>query len=281
MENNAQYFMDFFGIRDMVDRTGLSETLPIDFNVPIPKDIRNISLMESISNRILELKADPRNKFLLWSGGIDSTLVFYALIEANIDFTILTNNNANLEYPMLFEQIESKVFPNVKELLIMEVTNLQPSTESLYITGEIGDQISGSVLFKKYKTDERYGCFRETIDQQIIDMTFNSVVSVTKKENMSTAEYLWALNFIFKYENVINRIALEVKEGVDFFHFYDSEDFQCWAINNYENNVIFNKWSEYKMPLKNIIYGYNKDKHYLNNKTKIESLKFSGIIQTN
>lgn len=278
MMSDLEYFCNFFGVDSIVDRTGLSKTLPINFTIPIPETIENCTLEEAIEKRLEELEKSTLDKYLLWSGGIDSTLAFYALISKNIDFTLITNKNSKLEYPKLHSEILDGKFPNVKEIKYISVDEIEPGEKTLFITGEIGDQISGSIVFKRYTPLERNSNYKNVVDRRIIDMTFDSVISLTKNPDMTTTEYIWALNFIYKYENVVERIKTNTKPGVEFFHFFDTPSFQSWAINNYKTNCKFDNWKEYKTALKTIIFNYNGDEHYFKNKTKVPSLKFSGIL---
>ena len=61
------------------------------------------------ATRILS-KLDNRTLNLMWSGGIDSTVVFWALIGTGHPFHIHFDNTAQIEHPELWERIHNNEF---------------------------------------------------------------------------------------------------------------------------------------------------------------------------
>jgi hypothetical protein len=54
--------------------------------------------------------------------------------------------------------------------------------------------------------------------------------------------------------------------------FYESDDIQIWTMLNNESTVWVKKFTDIKNPLKQVIYGFDRDKEYLENKVKFGSL---------
>jgi hypothetical protein len=63
------------------------------------------------------------------------------------------------------------------------------------------------------------------------------------------------------------------KEYMDkyFCHFYSTEEFQLWSMNNLDKRMK-DGWKTYKWVCKDIIYNFNHDAEYRDNKTKVGSL---------
>ncbi len=56
------------------------------------------------------------------------------------------------------------------------------------------------------------------------------------------------------------------------FHFFKTDDFQLWSMNNHENKIK-DTWTSYKFIAKEYIHQFFPDEDYLLNKEKEPSLK--------
>jgi hypothetical protein len=95
-------------------------------------------------------------------------------------------------------------------------------------------------------------------------------------------DFFWWLNFVFKWQNVYFRMLLRIhrehhghinRAFIDkyYHHFYSSASFQKWAMLNKDLKVK-NSWRSYKFLAKELIYDFNKDRDYFENKAKAGSL---------
>lgn len=269
-------FEEFFGATP-VDRTGILDgTIETNYTVEIPKlNGFNKNIETVISERANELLNTSKNIVLLWSGGIDSTLVFYALIEANIKFDIVYTRNSTKEYPKLANEIESGQFVNnIKSLHKWTETSNEYWDNKLVVTGEIGDQIVGTQMLCGYIREHKDMPYKDILKPEHCEPFNKSIDSLLGCTEHTTAEFLWALNFVFKYESVLSRIGkYKIKnDTTEYFHFYNSDDFQRWALSNYKTNVVFSKETEYKSISKQYIFSKNNDELYFKHKTKVGSL---------
>lgn len=280
--NDLDYFREFFSVKSVMDRTGLAETLPNEYTISIPSDTSvSVSLEECIADSINSIKELDKELILLWSGGIDSTLTFYALIDADVEFSVQLNGDSKIEHPVLFKKIVNGEFPQVTSVIRRSGSlSLSDSADICYITGEIGDQCCGSALMEKYSKEKREGSYKRFMNGRIVRMTKDSVVSLLGDQDFTTAEYLWALNFIFKYENVVNRLKVQ-GDDVNLYHFFNTDMFQIWAIQNYKTNASFEEWNDYKEAFKTYIYEQDGDEDYFINKTKVGSLKLTQLLKNN
>lgn len=279
MKNNySSSFLQYFGVYP-TDRTNslnmidwVDDKYLIDLNYKTDLDFESI-----INKRIEELK-DYDNLILFWSGGIDSTLVFYALINNNINFEIVISKNSKLEYPSLHNKILNKEFPNIKDIFYFENYVDKYVKDKIILTGECGDQLCGSVKFFEYTIDNLKDVYTKHVPDSIIEYFDSTCQLVLQNKDATLAEYLWALNFIFKYFNsvvrfpsVLNNLDLD-KNNTKLAHFFNTKDFQSWSIQNYKTNCSFDKFEDYKIEFKKYIFKSNNDLDYFTNKLKEPSL---------
>lgn len=271
----------FFNNVGMLDRTGTLESKGKTIIVKIPEVITNYTLEEVIELRvkyILEI-AKTRDIYLMWSGGIDSTLVFYALQKTGLNFKVIFNKASEKEYPNLAYKISNFEFDNVKPYVYISVDNFDKeilrNPNSLVITGELGDQMVGSDVNFKYTEEERQSPAIDFIPRDVYDIAIPSIVKIPGYDitKPTLSEFLWGFNFVFKYQSVYVRKIFKMglfplPPYANCIHFFNSEEFQCWAINNYKENAKLTGNKEYKIKYKEIIFNYNKDKNYFDNKRK-------------
>lgn len=264
-------------------------------------EYKNVSLEDAIQdsqNQLKQLIGD-KTPYLMLSGGIDSTLVFYALLQMDIPFTVASDSNAFMEYPYLFEKILKNEFNQVTLCRLKENSfkYLANNKKILFVTGEIGDQIMGSMVTLKFPYEERQMLLSEAININLFDK-----ISIIKypgnisedaveyfhcalewlnktKDTCTVSEFLWALNFIYKYTFVIYRLyafnMIQYGEDKNAYHFFDTEKFQQYAMSHYKVNCNFKRQREYKQEFKNWIYSQNNDEQYRTHKVKVPSLQVS------
>lgn len=281
--------------------------------VPIPPK-KGVTLKESIENALdqLEERAKGKHINLLWSGGIDSTLVFCALINRGIKFTVLMDGNSRQEYPLLYDRIVNGDYACDYKLFspkgLVDLLKLVEDKNNLFVTGEIGDQVTGSMITMRYPYEERNMLMKDVIEQDLFckpytipnthrycpilipnengthlaikhcEKTIYEFLG-TDESNTTLSEFLWALNFIFKYMLVmlrLHQVGLYFDgENKNTFHFFNTEMFQQWAMWNYKENCAYVKDTDYKMPFKEYIYEFTGDPIYRDTKLKEPSLKIS------
>lgn len=282
--------------------------------VPIPEK-KYVSFSECIDDAIAQLKerAEGKKVNLLWSGGIDSTLVFCALVKAGIKFTVLMDENSHQEYPFLFDKIVNKEYNCDYKMFshrgLADLLKMVEDKDNLFVTGEIGDQLTGSMITMRYTYEERSMLMKDVIEQDLFckPYTLESVMHKynpilipnengthlaikhcedtiyeflgTDESNTTLSEFLWALNFIFKYMLVmlrLHQVGLYFEgENKNTFHFFNTEKFQQWAMWNYKENCAYVRDTDYKMPFKDYIYEFTGDPIYRDTKLKVPSLKIS------
>lgn len=303
----------FTGVqRRTIDR--FKESYKSPYIIPIPKKA-DVTLEDAFNDSLEQLLEQSKGKkvCLLWSGGIDSTLVFCALVKSGIFFYVFMDNNSRNEYPMLYDKIINKEFNCDYRLFnergLVDLLSLKDDKDILFITGEIGDQLTGSMVTMRFTYEQRNMMMQEVIEKDlfmkpyekpeyknkykpILTGKMNGTESAikfceksiyeflgTNRKNTTLSEFLWALNFIFKYMLVLLRLH---QVGLYFagdrqntYHFYNTVKFQQWSMSHYKENCAYIKETDYKMPFKEYIYKFLGDDHYMNSKLKEPSLSIS------
>lgn len=217
--------------------------------------------------------------FLYWSGGLDSTAVFLLLREyvKKEQLTILYTKNSLIEYPHFFENNIANKFNSV----CFDVDKMSQTTEcfcklGIIITGEISDQLFGSVLFNHSTSDTlktKWDSFKNGIFLSIPNI--NEFVDKCPQKIDNLAELLWWFNYSLKYQCVQTRMLLDNKSSKlneNIFHFFDNEKFNDYAVSTSINLKMPNiDVKNYKYPLRKVIYNLSKDENYAFNKPKVAS----------
>ena len=238
---------------------------------------------------------------IMWSGGIDSTMVVvgfmrnYSLADLKGRIKIILSTEATFENPKFYKE---HILPNF-EFLNSEHTPWMFNGSIILVTGEFNDQLFGSDLIKFYLThqgaDELNSKFtRSRIfnhinhyikDDQVSNILIDAVVASSNNYGVKlekNSDFFWWYNFCFKWQTVHFRIyALTFPSQIPnitkqwdstyLYHFYQTEEFQLWSINNPQVRYI-DDWKNYKLEAKQSIYNFNKDFDYFKNKIKRPSL---------
>lgn len=258
-----------------VDRTGLMShcLYNSDPDHPVPDVGDPITLEECINQRCEELK-HLDNVILTWSGGIDSTLAFYALKAHGIPFKCTVDGNSQREYPKLYQEIVKGQHEGVTAIDLHEALVGDHKPVSNYVTGELGDQMCGTdKLLSMPHLPHRTRLATEQYKPCAFGEYYAAIEHVLGRDDLTVAEFAWALNFFFKFTDVRKRCTKYFNlEDSQTHHFFNSVSFQRWALQNYSKNVHFEKLTDYKEPYKKYIVDQNGDQNYYEKKIKVGSL---------
>jgi hypothetical protein len=241
--------------------------------------------------------------YVMWSGGIDSTTVLVAFMKSMTDHelknnlvVLLTqdsiNENPNFYYNHIRKRCRIMSSEGVLSLL---------NKKQIIVDGEHNDQLMGadsaitSLLAKDPNYDWNQPWTREKLVKfylhrgmtnldyvnRWVDL-FTSSASRAPCEVKSFYEYLWWINFNFKWQNVYFRMLLRadvsVRSFVDrdladnyVYHFFNNYDFQRWSMAN-PHLKVGKTWNTYKFTSKDYIYDYDKNAEYRDYKVKDRSL---------
>lgn len=288
----------------LVDRSNFTNC-PINYAIlkdsQFPFELYTSESYESIVNErcaeLLNLKQPLR---ILWSGGIDSTLILSSFLK-NYDVSFLKNH---IQVIMTYESIvENPTFykkfvaPNFNIIGGEILPYLISDNNGPVITGEHNDQLFGSdilrsflalmgkeTLNKKLSKDiiKDYYSIRGLNDKEF-EYWYENIVKSAESVNIKLevcSDFFWWFNFCFKWQSILLRIhtmtpkllAHNLKNTINnVIHFYCTKKFQQWSVSN-PNFRHFDKINRYKFHAKELIYNLDKDNNYLLNKLKNPSL---------
>ena len=167
-----------------VCRAGLLPTKK-DYEIisPVPEDTyTNMTFDEVVADsaQLCLDQAGDRNIHILWTGGIDSTVAFYALHRTGVPLTLHCDPQAYIEAPKIYDDILKGEYPNVT-LKLHEGHDLNEAVEheagvtlrkgiepfakdshNFFVTGECGDQMFGTGRVFLFDEETRNKSYKET-----------------------------------------------------------------------------------------------------------------------
>jgi hypothetical protein len=313
-------------ILPLVDRSGLIQmpydfAIYDDFKMPIPDNSFNLEYQDCCEKRareIIELSDKLQLPIkILWSGGIDSTLIIVTFIKllglnAAKDRIIILLSTSSIQENYNFYRNYVKDFKCESGYKIESLLD----GSSIVITGEYNDQIFGTELannMKKYfrgsynyndpydrdkwfdyivGKDNGPKIFQESFDspyQDLGELETNSWLDLIEytAENSglglsSMFDYWWWFNFNFKWQSIYFRLLIRADPEhriiitsefckKHLIYFFADQRFQQWAFHK-RNSYSLDRWQNFKLPAKQIIYEFDKNDDYFFNKLKKGSL---------
>lgn len=229
---------------------------------------------ECMDRKAIELHQLNSKIYLMWSGGIDSTGVLVSILKnwpkQDLErVTVLLSRESIAEAGGLYSTL---VFPNFKTLNSMTVNLEDLARDGYIVTGEPADQLLGFGQIKrmliKYGEDVIVGDWKKyaelyfaaetgkTVPASVILDNYIPLVDECPWKIKSYFEFLWWMNFSFKYQYTLTRfLSYGEWNNPKFFyskliHFYNTDEFNFWSINNVQA-YLFDK--DYKKLPKNYI----------------------------
>jgi len=289
----------------VVDRSGTIELPYRTENLyPFPEWRTFTDSFKDIAiRRVLEIEkdilSDPDTQpVLMYSGGIDSTLVASLIIQYCSkefkDRLLVILNEASIDEARDFYE------KHIKRNFRMASSNrFEQYLNNKYkvITGEFADNVFGSLTLKfsidffgsesiindPYQKYAHTYFNRKINDSKLTDWFIDQIEPLIKTcpyEIKTWNDYLWYMNFAMKWQAVEFRILSHKEKEFapdwnylnnNLIHFWKTDEWEQWAVNN-PDKKIGNTWTSYKQPAKDLIYEFAKDEDYLLNKTKYPSL---------
>jgi hypothetical protein len=238
---------------------------------------------------------------VLYSGGIDSTLVLISFLkncnhsELRDLVTVALSPDSIVENPNFY-------FDHVrKKFNIITSNNLGSYFDGsrIIVGGEFNDQIFGSDALGGIYREFDYNKINDSYSREFISGWFilkgmsvtsanywfdliDAQIKTVDCEITTNFHFFWWINFCFKWQSVyfriLARVNIDIRQNVThefirqhYHHYFSSVDFQQWSMQNHDKKLS-NNWNSYKVEAKRIIFEYNSDIDYRDNKIKIGSL---------
>lgn len=254
---------------------------------PIPEiteDTPKFTLEEvcaKAADRFHEIGKD-KQIYVLWSGGIDSTLALHCLKEAGIKFKVIMDEDSLEEHTSLAKDLIAGRYDIVTGVIFSpkppEYNKLLQDPNNIFISGGHGDEVFGGEAecdgeFKY--ADNEYSYYAPADIDEVTKPWIEKLIG--DMSGMTVCEWRWAVNFIYKWQQVqvssMFMLGIGMVDGFNNrngYHFYDTEEFQIWSIQNYKSLCGDNKD---KAIAKKAILDIDGDEAYYLYKRKVCSMK--------
>jgi hypothetical protein len=246
----------------------------------------NLDLDQICLSRSVELASQNDHIYIMWSGGIDSTLIIVSFLMAKINceqITVACNQESIKENPEFYKNFILGKFKIMSSELLMQQMKLGV-VDGLIISGEQGDLIFGqdfgSSMFSKYgKNYLKLSPSRNTIVKFFTDsdMTesaancwydiFMGSAHLSPRPIDTVYDFSWWAGFNWRWQWALEKVKMRSLHDQRIKTFFSSYNFQQWSI---AHNQSISETTDFKLPYKRIICDYTKDFRYLQ-KIKIPS----------
>jgi hypothetical protein len=280
----------------LVDRTK-NISLPfrtqlLDYNkIPNFSEMQHSTLLDICVNRAKTLLSSNRHILFLWSGGIDSTAALIGFILAGCDesqITVVCNNDSIKENYTFYKNFIRPKFNLLSSEVFMQRIKFLDITE-LVVSAEHGDcvhgqdfgmdilDVLGSEYLEKAATKENILQFflAKNLDQQAANCwydIFNSTIHLSPRTIDTMYDYSWWVGYNWRWQWAGEKIKLRTGRNLEVETFYSSPEMQHWSAEHTQSRIL--KLSDFKIDLKKLIFDFDNNKDYFDNKIKYTSTGF-------
>lgn len=291
-EDLVLFFNSFKKIVSMTWMTDRSNTITMPVNCCIPDEYKlhygttDKSFKECLINRAIELD-EHEHVYLMWSGGIDSTLMVISFLLADIpknNITIACNQDSIRENPRFYqEHIRSNFDIIATELLVQQLKT--QSLPGMVVQAEHADLILGGKLAGIISKTSGYETLTQPYYNNLVPLMvragwaerearcFRDYISETGKSSPRPIETVndaaWWFNFNFRWLNAKEKFLARIDSNNIYDTFYSGRDIQLWSSNNV---APIQESIDDKTEFRKIIKEYTKDDVYADRKIKWASM---------
>jgi asparagine synthetase B (glutamine-hydrolysing) len=272
------------------DRTGTIEC-PVDIVNQYPIPVGTARDFETICRERIETVLEHTGEIgVLFSGGIDSTLVTSLLLEHisaehRERITFFYNEASIVENQPFFDRFIRGKFKTGSSWNFDSWLR----EDRIALTGECADNLFGSLSLKFlmqrlddprliHKSYESYipKLWGSKLGDNfaLIYDKFQELASKSPTPIKSMHDWFWWLNFTMKWQAVVYRIYSHTDLTLSknrVVHFFNTDEFQLWSLQNPDLKVR-DTWYSYKWLMKDLIYKFDGDENYRQYKVKFPSL---------
>lgn len=284
-------FSPLFSASWMLDRT---ETTSIPFNTEILEnnklyyfDDYKIELIESITVAADAITKENKKVFVMWSGGIDSTLmvISFLLNKTPTDqITIVCNNDSIREnYNFYFNHIRKNFSLISTEFLIQESKSkildgiiLQADHADLIFSSSLGRSIQTlfgeDYLNLKITRKNLFPFLEKRAYDDISKNCFYDLVLETSKKSpveiKTIRDFAWWYSFNFRWQHNREKFRARINPNNDYRTFFSHKEIQKWSIKNLTDKTDLDDKTEFRK----IIEEFTGDTEYSKYKNKWPSV---------
>lgn len=279
-----KFGMDTYNV--VYDRTGsLPHYIDIKPNLhPIPAydPLFNKSFEQVVRERAQEILATGKKVNVVWSGGIDSTLALFALMEQANDLSqirVIGTYGSVIESGSLFDKsIKNKIEYDIR---INTKDKLTYTEDDIFVTGFMGNQLFGptnefsasgsekSVMFHHSfgSPEVMYEPYEKHVDPELLEF-IKPAIDASPRKIETVCDLRWYCIFNFDWYTSHYDMATKI-DKTKLYHFYDSTDFEKYAITTKDpwtkdpSDSLTHRWV-----MRDLIAEYSGDRNYAYKKKK-------------
>jgi hypothetical protein len=279
-----------------------TEISTLGMQMPVYDPAFNLSFSEVTDRRFQQLWTNRQDKkwLVLWSGGIDSTVMLASLLknlsaEDRSNIVVACNRVSVYEYPAFFYKY---IQPNFE---IVDSTNFRLNSTLLtnyhIFAGDPADMLYGAHFTRNFiDGDFILRDWRNDPDDLIKFMGTSAGQGAANwyyeliKENIDSTnipvdtyyDFFWWLNFnnmwatllmrpltLYQTENTNSSVDLYFNNFVDW---YNNDEYQQWSLNTRQGVKYNVSIGERKLASKKYIFDFDHNQHYFKFKLKAESI---------
>jgi len=249
--------------------------------------IKHIDIESASYIRANELIKRNQPIYVLWSGGIDSTFVLVSLLTAGIrkdQLFVVCNQDSLKENYNFFRVIQPLANIVSTEKTIQDLKYKQ--IDGLILSAEHGDLLYGYDFSSEMLQAFGPQYLNAPVSRESITKFFTYKKMSLKSANCwfdifiesvkmsvrpitTNYDFSWWVGYNWRWQYALEKFRLRFSKLDNSTTFFAGIEMQNWAIHHHQPNLVTLK--DFKPEYKNIIFKYNKDQDYLNNKIKHES----------
>lgn len=279
----------------LVDRTQLCK-LPFDthfkseYELPTTEEMFCDSLENICQNEAEKYKNTDEKIYILWSGGIDSTLLIVSFLKSSVprDRIVIACNFDSIKENYNF--YIKHILPNFEIIsadLLIQMCNISKVNGTI-LNGDPADVLYGydltisiskilgfDYLQLPYNRDNVTNYFtKKGFSNQSANLWydyFNYSMIKSPKPIKTMQDFSWWEGFNYRWQaaNEKFQVRISLENSCNYKQFFKEKQFQFWSIFRQVNPI--RRFNDIKIESKKIIFEYTKDQQYFEKKIKLNS----------
>jgi len=269
-----------------VDRTGLVVS-PLNYDIRRPWTIpdQQLTLDQALSRRVENLTDTQQPVNLFWSGGVDSTTMVTAFLKHAPDkkqLRILYSPYSTYEHPDYLKFL--KQFPEVELIDTSGTFYLDSQFDGIFITGEGGDELMGSLdesFFTTHGYELLFKSWKDFFYQSNSDPNFMEFCekhfAQSGRPVDTVLEARWWFYTTCKNSSILRETKLPYFLDYNNFNlerlhgFFDCNEFEKYIYWNTDKIITSSKYSSWKQIFKDYCCEFDGFRDWADNKEKTGS----------
>jgi hypothetical protein len=254
-----------------IDRTGavpsvVNTYLPEDQKIPLGPP-KHMDFLDNCLSRAQEFLDTGKQINVLWSGGLDSTVMLFSLLrqaQHRDQVNVMCTFESILESGSMFDSFVKNAGVRIK----FDQTKLEyhlpysydhEDTTQLYVTGECGDQLFSPPFFCVPANANRLDPWQQWATQDFLNIVEPSI-KFSERPIETVRDLSWWTMFNHTWTTVLydELVGLPAQVAQRIHPFYGTSEFQRWAIHTptYYQHIDQYRWAEKQALAQLIDYPY-------------------------